>query len=32
MMSIGAVLSSPAVKDGTIYFSSVDGNLDAVEA
>ena len=30
MMSVGAVLSSPVVADGVIYFGSTDGNLYAV--
>jgi outer membrane protein assembly factor BamB len=30
MMSTGAVLSSPAIVDDTIYFGSTDGNLYAL--
>jgi len=30
LFSMGSVLSSPAVKDGIVYFGSVDGNLYAV--
>lgn len=30
MLSVGAVLSSPVVADGVIYFGSTDGNLYAV--
>ena len=30
MMSVGAVLSSPAVDGGTVYFGSADGNLYAI--
>jgi outer membrane protein assembly factor BamB len=30
MMTVGAVLSSPVVVDGVIYFGSADGNLYAV--
>jgi len=30
MMSVGAVLSSPVVVDGVIYFGSTDGNLYAL--
>jgi eukaryotic-like serine/threonine-protein kinase len=30
MMSVGAVLSSPVVVDGVIYFGSTDGNFYAV--
>jgi eukaryotic-like serine/threonine-protein kinase len=30
MMSVGAILSSPVVVDGVIYFGSTDGNLYAV--
>ena len=30
MMTVGAVLSSPVVADGVIYFGSTDGNLYAV--
>ena len=30
MMSVGAILSSPAVVDGVVYFGSSDGNLYAV--
>jgi len=30
MMSVGAVLSSPVVADGVVYFGSTDGNLYAV--
>lgn len=30
MMSVGAVLSSPVIADGTLYFGSMDGNLYAV--
>jgi len=30
MMSVGAVLSSPVVSEGVIYFGSTDGNLYAV--
>ncbi|HEX3846761.1 MAG TPA: PQQ-binding-like beta-propeller repeat protein [Steroidobacteraceae bacterium] len=29
MMSVGAVLSSPAVDGATVYFGSADGNLYA---
>jgi outer membrane protein assembly factor BamB len=32
LMSTGAVLSSPVVTDGTVYFGSMDGNLYAVGA
>jgi len=31
LMGVGAVLSSPVVVDGTIYFGSMDGNLYALE-
>ncbi len=31
MYSLGSVLSSPVVSDGTIYFGSTDGNLYAVQ-
>jgi len=31
MMSVGAVLSSPVVADGVIYFGSTDGNLYALK-
>jgi outer membrane protein assembly factor BamB len=30
MLSVGAVLSSPVVVDGVVYFGSTDGNLYAV--
>jgi outer membrane protein assembly factor BamB len=30
MMSVGAVLSTPAVANGVIYFGSTDGNLYAL--
>ncbi len=30
MMSVGAILSSPVVVDGVIYFGSTDGNLYAL--
>jgi eukaryotic-like serine/threonine-protein kinase len=30
LMTVGAVLSSPVVADGTIYFGSADGNLYAL--
>jgi outer membrane protein assembly factor BamB len=30
MMSVGAVLSSPAVDGATVYFGSADGNLHAI--
>src|SRR5258705_13587175 len=30
MMSVGAILSSPVVVDGAIYFGSTDGNLYAL--
>jgi outer membrane protein assembly factor BamB len=30
LMTVGAVLSSPTVKDGAIYFGSMDGNLYAL--
>jgi outer membrane protein assembly factor BamB len=30
MMSVGAILSSPVVVDGVIYFGSTDGNLYAI--
>jgi outer membrane protein assembly factor BamB len=30
MMSVGAILSSPAVVDGTIYVGSADGNIYAL--
>ena len=30
MFSLGAVVSSPAVADGTLYFGSWDGQLYAV--
>jgi len=30
MMTVGSVLSSPVVADGTVYFGSTDGNLYAV--
>jgi eukaryotic-like serine/threonine-protein kinase len=30
MMSVGAVLSSPAVADGAVYFGSTDGNVYAL--
>ena len=30
MMSVGAILSSPAVVDDVVYFGSMDGNLYAV--
>jgi outer membrane protein assembly factor BamB len=29
--AIGSILSSPLVANGTIYFSSSDGNLYAIE-
>jgi outer membrane protein assembly factor BamB len=32
LMSVGAVLSSPSVADGGVYFGSMDGNLYALEA
>jgi outer membrane protein assembly factor BamB len=31
MMSVGAILSSPAAVDNVIYFGSTDGNLYAVD-
>jgi outer membrane protein assembly factor BamB len=31
LMDAGAVLSSPAVADGVVYFGSMDGNVYAVE-
>jgi len=31
MMSVGAVLSSPAVANGLVYFGSTDGNIYALE-
>jgi glucose dehydrogenase len=30
LLTVGAVLSSPAIADGTIYFGSTDGNLYAL--
>jgi outer membrane protein assembly factor BamB len=30
IFSMGSILSSPAVRDGTVYFGSVDGNLYAL--
>ncbi len=30
MLSVGAVLSSPAVVDNVVYFGSSDGNLYAL--
>jgi outer membrane protein assembly factor BamB len=30
MMAVGAILSSPVVVDGTIYFGSADGNVYAI--
>ena len=30
MMSVGAILSSPVIKDKVVYFGSADGNLYAV--
>lgn len=30
MMSVGAILSSPSIVDGTIYFGSTDGNVYAL--
>lgn len=30
MMSVGAILSSPNVADGTIFFASMDGNIYAL--
>jgi outer membrane protein assembly factor BamB len=30
MFSMGSILSSPAVQDGTVYFGSVDGKLYAL--
>jgi len=30
MMAVGAILSSPVVADGTIYFGSADGNVYAL--
>ena len=30
MLTVGAILSSPAVADGVIYFGSTDGNVYAV--
>jgi hypothetical protein len=30
MMSVGAVLSSPAIERDMIYFGSAGGNVDAV--
>ena len=31
MMTVGAILSSPVVADGMIYFGSTDGNVYALE-
>jgi outer membrane protein assembly factor BamB len=31
LLSVGAILSSPVVVDGVIYFGSTDGNLYAIE-
>ncbi|HEX6881643.1 MAG TPA: PQQ-binding-like beta-propeller repeat protein [Terriglobales bacterium] len=31
LLSVGAILSSPVVGDGVIYFGSADGNLYAIE-
>jgi outer membrane protein assembly factor BamB len=31
MMSVGAILSSPAVVNGTIYVGSADGNIYALK-
>jgi outer membrane protein assembly factor BamB len=31
MMSVGTVLSSPVIDNGTIYFGSMDGNLYALQ-
>ena len=31
MMSVGAVMSSPVVVDGAVYFGSADGNVYALE-
>jgi outer membrane protein assembly factor BamB len=31
MMSVGAVLSSPVIDNGTVYFGSMDGNLYALQ-
>jgi eukaryotic-like serine/threonine-protein kinase len=31
MLSVGAVLSSPVVANGTLYFGSADGNLYALD-
>jgi len=30
-MSIGAIVSSPVVDNGVVYFGSMDGNLYAVQ-
>jgi outer membrane protein assembly factor BamB len=30
-ISIGAIMSSPAVDRGTVYFGSMDGNLYALQ-
>jgi eukaryotic-like serine/threonine-protein kinase len=30
LLSVGAVLSSPTVADGVVYFGSADGNVYAV--
>jgi outer membrane protein assembly factor BamB len=30
LFSMGSILSSPVVQDGTVYFGSVDGKLYAL--
>ncbi len=30
MMAVGAILSSPAIANGTIYVGSADGNIYAL--
>ena len=31
MLTMGAILSSPVIVDGVIYFGSTDGNLYALQ-